>query len=72
MQLELGLKEQGRAATPKPAWAALKSNSVQWDIAESVSFFSASAILSVPAQTAVNGCLVQVHEEFRAPQRIPL
>ena len=77
MRLELGLNERFRAAAASPA-AALKSART----AKKLILFNAILAkrrlfliiheLSVPAQTAVNGSLMQVREEFRTqPQQIP-
>ena len=72
MLLELGLKDEVRAVAPKSARTAnnLFCSMRYW---QSGSFFSFIHELSVPAQKAVNGSLMQVREEFRTPpQQIPM
>ena len=70
MQLELGLKEQVRAAAPKPL-GPLKSDSVQLDTAKAEAFSHHPRIeLSCP--NSRQRLLMQVREEFRTPlQPIP-
>jgi len=71
MQLDLGLKAQVRAMAPKSAGIA-KLLLFKAILAKRKLFLIIHE-LSVPAQTAVNGSLMQVREEFRTPpQQSPM
>ena len=72
MQLDLGQKDQVRAAAPKSARTAEKYFLFNAILAKRKLFLIIHE-LSVPAPTAVNGSLMQVREEFRTqPQQQPL